>query len=44
MMQFMLDTNICIYLIKAHPPAVLNRFAQIRKGEVVIRAVTWAEL
>ena len=44
MMQFMLDTNICIYLIKAHPPAVLNRFAQFRKGEVVISAVTWAEL
>ena len=44
MMQFMLDTNICIYLIQAHPPEVAARFTQFRKGEVVISAITWAEL
>lgn len=25
-MRFVLETNICIYLLKAHPPLVLERF------------------
>ena len=27
-MQYLLDTNICIYLIKKHPVTVLERFRQ----------------
>jgi tRNA(fMet)-specific endonuclease VapC len=40
----MLDTNICIYLMKNHPPSVGERFAQCYVGEVVMSAVTYAEL
>jgi tRNA(fMet)-specific endonuclease VapC len=44
MIKYMLDTNICIYLMNAQPEAVIARFKQCRKGEVVISAITWAEL
>jgi tRNA(fMet)-specific endonuclease VapC len=40
----MLDTNICIYLMKHHPPEVAARFTQCYVGEVVISAITLAEL
>ena len=40
----MLDTNIIIYIIKQQPPSVAQRFAECRQGEVVISAVTLAEL
>lgn len=42
--RFMLDTNICIYLMKHQPPEVAARFAQCFVGEVVISAITLAEL
>ena len=44
MIKFMLDTNICIYLMQEQPEAVIARFRQCRKGEVVISSITWAEL
>ena len=40
----MLDTNICIHLMKHQPPQVHERFAQCFVGDVVISAVTLAEL
>jgi len=40
----MLDTNICIYLMKNHPPEVAARFSACYTGEVVMSAVTYAEL
>lgn len=43
-MKYMLDTNICIYIMKRQPPAVAKRFAQCRQGDVVISAITLAEL
>lgn len=43
-MRYMLDTNICIHLIQHHPPQVLARFAGLRRGEVVMSAITHAEL
>jgi tRNA(fMet)-specific endonuclease VapC len=42
--KYMLDTNICIYLMEEQPAQVIARFKQCRQGEVVISAVTWAEL
>ncbi|MDR3174923.1 MAG: type II toxin-antitoxin system VapC family toxin [Desulfovibrio sp.] len=42
--KYMLDTNICIYLIRKHPPEIVKKFETFRKGEVVISAITWAEL
>lgn len=43
-MRFILDTNICIYLIEAHPPAVVHRFKSQPLGQVVMSVVTYAEL
>jgi tRNA(fMet)-specific endonuclease VapC len=42
--QYMLDTNICIYLMKHQPSEVRERFAACFVGDVVISAVTLAEL
>lgn len=43
-MKYMLDTNICIYLMKHQPSSVAQRFAECRQGDVVISAITLAEL
>ena len=43
-MKVLLDTNICIYIIKRQPPAVLERFAGFAIGDVGISVVTLAEL
>lgn len=43
-MNFLLDTNICIYLIKRKPPEVLQRFRQLQPGSVFISSVTTSEL
>ncbi|MFM7632764.1 MAG: type II toxin-antitoxin system VapC family toxin [Betaproteobacteria bacterium] len=40
----MLDTNMCIYLMKNQPVQVADRFAQCYVGEVVMSAITFAEL
>ncbi|MEY4978606.1 MAG: hypothetical protein RLZZ352_876 [Pseudomonadota bacterium] len=42
--KYMLDTNICIYLMKHQPPQVQARFAECFVGDVVISAITLAEL
>ena len=43
-MKVMLDTNICIAIIKRKPPQVLSRFGAYRVGEIGISWVTLAEL
>lgn len=42
--HYLLDTNICIYLMKHQPPQVADRFSTCRVGEVLISAITAAEL
>ena len=42
--RYLLDTNICIYLMKQQPPEVAERFSRCRVGEVLISAITAAEL
>ncbi|WP_342612656.1 type II toxin-antitoxin system VapC family toxin [Burkholderia ambifaria] len=44
MPRYMLDTNICIYLMKHQPEQVARRFAQCYTGDVVMSAITYAEL
>jgi len=44
MPRYMLDTNMCIYLLKHQPESVAKKFAQCRVGEVVMSAITFAEL
>jgi len=41
---YMLDTNICIYVINSRPAIVLERFRLERLGDIVISSVTAAEL
>ena len=43
-MRYMLDTNICIYLMKAHPPEVLARLLRLDYGDAVMSIITYAEL
>lgn len=43
-MRLMLDTNICIYIINARPPSVIERFSSIGVGEIGISIITLAEL
>jgi tRNA(fMet)-specific endonuclease VapC len=42
--MILLDTNICIYIINAKPPAVLARFKQYRHGDIGVCSVVAAEL
>lgn len=44
MPRYMMDTNMCIYLMKNQPESVARRFAQCFVGDVVISAITYAEL
>jgi len=43
-MRYLLDTNICIYLIKKRPSEVLERFRQHSPQDVAISAITLFEL
>jgi tRNA(fMet)-specific endonuclease VapC len=43
-MKVMLDTNICIYIIKQQPAAVLKRFLEYQVGEIGISSITLSEL
>ena len=40
----LLDTNICIELMKHQPPQVAGRFSKCRRGDVLISAINAAEL
>lgn len=43
-MKYMLDTNICIYIIKAKPENVLAKFHEFKPGDICISSITMAEL
>lgn len=43
-MRYMLDTNICIYLIKHKPERVFHRLQQHDPSDICISSVTYAEL
>jgi len=43
-LKYMLDTNICIYLIKQKPPTLLARLRQAGVDQVCLSAITLAEL
>jgi tRNA(fMet)-specific endonuclease VapC len=43
-MKLLLDTNICIYLIKKRPPSVLRHFDAYHAGTIGISSITVAEL
>ena len=43
-MTYMLDTNICIYVMKNKPEKVLRRFREELDGGLCISSITLAEL
>lgn len=43
-MKYLLDTNICIYIIKRKPAIVLEKFKELSLGSVAISTITLAEL
>lgn len=44
MPRYLLDTNMCIYLMKNQPEEIARRFAQCYVGDVVMSSITYAEL
>ena len=43
-MTYMLDTNICIYIMKRRPQKVIQKFREVADDGVCISAITLAEL
>ncbi len=43
-MRYLLDTNICIYIIKKHTPEILERFRKHSPQDVAISTITLFEL
>jgi tRNA(fMet)-specific endonuclease VapC len=43
-MKYLLDTNICIALIRQKPASLLQRLTSLQPGEVGISSITLAEL
>lgn len=43
-MEYLLDTNICIYIIKKRPIKVFNKFKSLSIGSIGISSITLAEL
>ena len=43
-MKYMLDTNICIYIIKHQPENVIRKFMEHEPDDICISAITYAEL
>ncbi len=43
-MKYMLDTNICIYIIKQKPQNVIRRFRESKISEIGVSSITLSEL
>jgi tRNA(fMet)-specific endonuclease VapC len=43
-MKYLLDTNICIYIIRQKPPMVLERLQKLTVAEIGVSIITLAEL
>lgn len=43
-LRYLLDTNICIYIINKRPPSVFSRFDLLEINELGISSITAAEL
>jgi tRNA(fMet)-specific endonuclease VapC len=42
--MYMLDTNICVFIIRQKSPALLEQLKKIPPGELALSAITLAEL
>jgi len=43
-LTYMLDTDICIYIIKRKPKSALERLEMLQPGQLTMSAITFAEL
>jgi len=43
-MKYMLDTNICIYVIKNKPASVIRAFLEHNPYEICVSSITYAEM
>jgi tRNA(fMet)-specific endonuclease VapC len=43
-LKYLLDTNICIYIIKQKDPGILRKLQSFKTGEIGISSITLAEL
>ena len=43
-MKYLLDTNICIYIINKQPASVIQRLVKTSIADVAISAITYSEL
>ena len=43
-MRYMLDTNICIFIIKNRPENVIRKFMEHEQEDICISSITYAEL
>ena len=44
MIKYMLDTNICIYIIKQKPQNVIRRFRKAKISDIGVSSITLSEL
>ena len=43
-MKYLIDTNICIYIMNKHPAKVIKKFKKFELGEIGISTITVSEL
>lgn len=43
-MMYMLDTNICIYIIKQKPKSVIDKLKKMKNVNICISSITYSEL
>lgn len=43
-MKYLIDTNICIYIMNNHPDNIINRFKQLELGDIGVSTVSISEL
>ena len=43
-MMYMLDTNICIYIIKQKPKSVIDKLKKMKNANICISSITYSEL
>lgn len=43
-MKFLIDTNICIYIINNRPPEVIRKFKSVAIGDIGVSSISVSEL
>ena len=42
--MYLIDTNICIYIMNNHPPGIIRKCREIGIGEICVSSITASEL